>query len=297
MDKVLVIIVTYNAHDWIHQCLNSVDMERYDAFVVDNASTDDTLSILHAEYPKAIVRAMDKNLGFGQANNIGLRYALDNGYDYVLLLNQDAWLLPDTIEKLIASQKRNPEYWVLSPLQMNSEQGGLERHFEHFCAQDGVNIYSKILEPITFVNAALWLLSRKCVEFVGGFDPLFPHYGEDNDYVRRVHYWGGKVGVDTATIAYHEHPIVEQEMTIEQEIYRQRLVFMGIWKDVNISAFWGWISVVKLCIRKMLRCLLLCRFNNMLMYAKAWTETSKQRQNIALHRKCSVIQAAFLGKN
>ena len=36
MDKVLVIIVTYNAHDWIHQCLDSVDMERYDAFVVDN---------------------------------------------------------------------------------------------------------------------------------------------------------------------------------------------------------------------------------------------------------------------
>ena len=67
MDRVLVIIVTYNAQDWIHQCLNSVDMERYDAFVVDNASTDDTLSILQAEYPKAIVRLMDKNLGLSAA--------------------------------------------------------------------------------------------------------------------------------------------------------------------------------------------------------------------------------------
>ena len=116
MDKVLVIIVTYNAHDWIHQCLDSVDMERYDAIVVDNASTDDTLSILQEEYPKAIVRAMDKNLGFGQANNIGLRYALDNGYDYVLLLNQDAWLLLDTIEKLIAAQKQHLLHQFPKPL-------------------------------------------------------------------------------------------------------------------------------------------------------------------------------------
>lgn len=294
MDKVLVIIVTYNAHDWIHQCLNSVDMERYDAFVVDNASSDDTLQILQAEYPKAIVRAMDKNLGFGQANNIGLRYALDNGYDYVFLLNQDAWLLPDTIERLIAAQKQNPEYWVLSPLQMNTEQGGAEKHFEHFCLQDQVDLCSGKLEPITFVNAALWLMSRKCVEFVGGFDPLFPHYGEDNDYARRVHYWGGKIGVDTATMAYHEHPIVKKIMTIEQEEYRQKLVLMGMWKDMNTSAFWGGISMVKLCVRKMLKCLFLCRFNDMLMYVKAWVETTKQRQKIIVHRELSANPTAFL---
>ena len=294
MDKVLVIIVTYNAHDWISQCLNSVDMERYDAFVVDNASTDDTLSILHAEYPKAIVRAMDKNLGFGQANNIGLRYALDMGYDYVFLLNQDAWLLSDTIEKLIAAQKQHPKYWVLSPLQMNTAQGGIERHFEHFCKQSNVDVYSKKIEDVTFINAAIWFMSKQCVEIVGGFDSIFPHYGEDNDYIRRVQYWEGKIGVDTATIAYHEHPIAKKEMTLEQEIYRQRLVYIGIWKDINYSAVRGGIACWSVLCRKLLKSLLHADMRDLKLYWCAWVEAYKSKNEIILHRQLSKKKGAFL---
>ena len=294
MDKVLVIIVTYNAHDWIHQCLNSMDMERYDAFVVDNASTDDTLSILHAEYPKAIVRAMDKNLGFGQANNVGLRYALDNGYDYVFLLNQDAWLLPDTIEKLIAAQKQHPEYWVLSPLQMNTAQGGVERHFERFCKQSNVDVYSKKIEDVTFINAAIWFMSKQCVEIVGGFDSIFPHYGEDNDYIRRMQYWGGKIGVDTATVAYHEHPVVKNDMTLEQEIYRQRLVYMGIWKDINHSVVVGISSCVCILCRKLLKSLLHADINGLKLYWCAWMEAYSLKKEIILHRQLSKRKGAFL---
>lgn len=294
MDKVLVIMVTYNAHDWIHQCLNSVDMERYDAFVVDNASTDNTLSILHAEYPKAIVRAMDKNLGFGQANNIGLRYALDNGYDYVFLLNQDAWLLPDTIEKLIAAQKQHPEYWVLSPLQMNTAQGGVERHFERFCKQSNIDFHSNKIEDVEFVNAAIWFMSRQCVEVVGGFDSIFPHYGEDNDYIRRVQYWGGKIGVDTATVAYHEHPIVKNNMTLEQEIYRQRLVYMGIWKDINYSAVRGVIACWSVLCCKLLKSLLHADMRDLKLYWCAWVEAYKSKNEIILHRQLSKKKGAFL---
>lgn len=294
MDKVLVIIVTYNAHDWIHQCLNSVDMERYDAFVVDNASTDDTLSILHTEYPKAIVREMDKNLGFGQANNIGLRYALDNGYDYVFLLNQDAWLLPDTIEKLIVAQKQHPEYWVLSPLQMNTAQGGVERHFERFCKQSNIDFHSNKIEDVEFVNAAIWFMSRQCVEVVGGFDSIFPHYGEDNDYIRRVQYWGGKIGVDTATVAYHEHPIVKNNMTLEQEIYRQRLVYMGIWKDINYSAVRGVIACWSVLCRKLMKSLLHVDIKGLKLYWHAWVEAYSLKKEIILHRQLSKKKGAFL---
>ena len=294
MDKVLVIIVTYNAHDWISQCLNSVDMDRYDAFVVDNASTDDTRQILQEEYPKAIVRAMDKNLGFGQANNIGLRYALDNGYDYVLLLNQDAWLLSDTIEKLIAAQKQHPENWVLSPLQMNTAQGGIERHFEHFCKQSNVDVYSKKIEDVTFINAAIWFMSKQCVEIVGGFDSIFPHYGEDNDYIRRVQYWGGQIGVDTATIAYHEHPIANKEMTLEQEIYRQRLVYMEVWKDINYSVVRGIIACWSVMSRKLMKSLLYVDIKRLKLYWCAWVEAYKSKNEIILHRQLSKKKGAFL---
>ena len=62
-----------------------------------------------------------ENLGFGRANNLGLQYALDNRYDYVYLLNQDAWIFPDTFETLVDISKRYPEYGIISPLQMNSD--------------------------------------------------------------------------------------------------------------------------------------------------------------------------------
>lgn len=231
MYKVLVIIVTYNAHDWIHQCLNSVDMERYDAFVVDNASTDDTLSILHTEYPEAIVRAMDKNMGFGQANNIGLRYALDNGYNYVFLLNQDAWLLPDTIEKLIAAQNQHPEYWVLSPLQMNTAQGGVEKQFGVYCKKNKVQLNLDVPQPVDFVNAALWLISIECIRLVGGFNPIYPHYGEDVDFVQRIQYKHRNVGVVANVIAYHERVMGEESLKKMQ--YRTKLSLMGILLDIN----------------------------------------------------------------
>lgn len=265
MYKVLVIIVTYNAHDWIHQCLNSVDMERYDAFVVDNASTDDTLSILHTEYPKAIVRAMDKNMGFGQANNIGLRYALDNGYDYVLLLNQDAWLLPDTIEKLIAAQNQHPEYWVLSPLQMNTAQGGVEKQFGVYCKKNKVQLNLDVPQPVDFVNAALWLISIECIRLVGGFNPIYPHYGEDVDFVQRIQYKHRNVGVVANVIAYHERVMGEESLKKMQ--YRTKLSLMGILLDINHPFLVALFRLLLLGARKIIKGIILgdkVLVNNML---------------------------------
>lgn len=265
MYKVLVIIVTYNAHDWIHQCLNSVDMERYDAFVVDNASTDDTLSILHTEYPKAIVRAMDKNMGFGQANNIGLRYALDNGYDYVFLLNQDAWLLPDTIEKLIAARNQHPEYWVLSPLQMNTAQGGVEKQFGVYCKKNKVQLNLDVPQPVDFVNAALWLISIECIRLVGGFNPKYPHYGEDVDFVQRIQYKHRNVGVVANVIAYHERVMGEESLKKMQ--YRTKLSLMGILLDINHPFLVALFRLLLLGARKIIKGIILgdkVLVNNML---------------------------------
>lgn len=265
MYKVLVIIVTYNAHDWIHQCLNSVDMERYDAFVVDNASTDDTLSILHTEYPKAIVRAMDKNMGFGQANNIGLRYALDNGYDYVFLLNQDAWLLPDTIEKLIAAQNQHPEYWVLSPLQMNTAQGGVEKQFGVYCKKNKVQLNLDVPQPVDFVNAALWLISIECIRLVGGFNPIYPHYGEDVDFVQRIQYKHRNVGVVANVIAYHERVMGEESLKKMQ--YRTKLSLMGILLDINHPFVVAFLLLFFVGVRKIIKGIILgdkVLVNNML---------------------------------
>ena len=68
--------------------------------LVDNGSTDESQQYIRENYPDIIFRQSETNLGFGRAHNIGIEYAIEHGYDYVYLLNQDAWIHNDTIEKL-----------------------------------------------------------------------------------------------------------------------------------------------------------------------------------------------------
>ena len=121
--NILVVIVTYNAMQWAERCFSSLKSSslRPDVYVVDNGSTDGTQSYIQEHYPEVMFHQSAENLGFGKANNMGLQYALDYNYDYVYLLNQDAWVMEDTFEKLVNLSKQYPDYGILSPFQMNSD--------------------------------------------------------------------------------------------------------------------------------------------------------------------------------
>ena len=64
--------------------------------------------ICKSNYPEAIFIQNSENAGFGKANNIGIKYALKKEFDFLYLLNQDAWIYPDTISLLINTQKNIP---------------------------------------------------------------------------------------------------------------------------------------------------------------------------------------------
>ena len=100
--KIYTIIVTYNAmqRNWIDRCMESLSKSTIQTIpvLIDNGSTDGTREHIPQHYPDAVWLPQDKNLGFGQANNVGIKYALEHNADYILLLNQDAALSPDAIE-------------------------------------------------------------------------------------------------------------------------------------------------------------------------------------------------------
>lgn len=211
VNKLFVIIVTHNAMPWIDQCLQSTGA--YPVVVVDNASTDDTVGYIKKNYPEVTLLPKQKNLGFGQGNNVGISYALKQGAEHVFLLNQDAYLVNDCLENLIAVQKSNPEYGILSPIHLNGKGDLLDKNFSQYVRYDATpHFYSDFVlnKPkqevyeVPFVNAAGWLISKKCLEKVGGFDPLFFHYGEDDNYCQRVHYHGLKVGVIPNAFLRHD---------------------------------------------------------------------------------------------
>lgn len=232
-NKVLVIIVAYNSMKWAERCYESLRNSTVpcDVITIDNGSTDGTQEYVKTHYPEVDYRDLKSNTGFGHANNIGLQRALDEGYEYAYLLNQDAWVMPNTFERLIAASLEHPEYGVLSPLQMKADLKHFDDKFVTYAVGECQTERPLMLEDFyfnraaeiyetRFVMAAHWFIPRHCFELVGGFSPTFFHYGEDNNYLTRVRYWKQKVGIVTTTQAVHDRG--DSHWSKEKELYVTR---------------------------------------------------------------------------
>jgi len=207
---VYVVIVTYNGMKWIDKCLRDVlqsDIE-IKVVVIDNRSTDDTVNFIKNNYPQVDLTETDENLGFGRANNIGIKKAVKANADYVFLLNQDGYVEENTISKLVSFHNGHLEYGVLSPQQKNGNGTELDKKFKNIvlgnCVTNSFLESGKTIYDVSFVMAAFWLISADCLKRVGVFDPIFFHYGEDGDYLSRVRFHGFKIGVVMDSVAYHD---------------------------------------------------------------------------------------------
>ncbi|WP_432409977.1 glycosyltransferase family 2 protein [Rasiella sp. SM2506] len=241
--KINIIIVTYNGIPWLQECLSSC--EDFPVVVVDNDSSDGTVALIKKKFPKVQVFPQKQNLGFGQANNLGIRYALANGANYVFLLNQDAYLETGCIEKLVAVQKRNAKYGILSPVHLNGNGNVLDKSFSGFLAYKNNRFFysdfvlKKPLQEIydvPFVNAAGWLLSKNILETIGGFDPIFFHYGEDDNFCQRARFHGFKIGVVPTTYLRHDRenrPIEKFEKGTEKYFQRMELSLRVRYANIN----------------------------------------------------------------
>jgi len=214
--KVFVIITTFNGKHWYDRCFRSLQNSDLpvQVIVIDNASSDNTISYIQTNFPKVHLIVSEINIGFGQANNKGIAFALNQGADYVFLLNQDAWIEPNTISELINAQKKQPEYGILSPIHLNAQKTAIEkgliiyltttRHTPNELISDFYLGLKKEIYDTNYVNAAAWLIPRNTIETVGGFDPLFFHYAEDDNYLSRVIFHGFKVGLVPKVTICHD---------------------------------------------------------------------------------------------
>ena len=211
--RVLAVVVTYNAMRWADRCLGSLlrSSLKPAVLVVDNGSSDGTREHVRSAFPEVRLECRPENPGFGAANNIGLRMALEEGFDFVYLMNQDAWVEEDTLELLAAAHR--PEFGVLSPVQ-NTAEGAPDANFQRWCGsslrlagvQPGKTSPDAVpgIVEVPFVMAAHWLVSRGALRKVGGFSPAFRQYGEDDNYIDRLHWHGFSCGVVPAASAVHD---------------------------------------------------------------------------------------------
>lgn len=110
--SVAVIVLTWNRPHELIDCLDSfacLDYPNYETVVVDNHSEDDTVQIVRERYPWATLIVNEDNLGYVGGNNVGIRYALDRGFDYVCILNSDTKVSPNLLSGLVEVMRSDPK--------------------------------------------------------------------------------------------------------------------------------------------------------------------------------------------
>jgi len=216
MTTLSVFIVSYNSAPLLPSCLDSLRAQTLAAeleiIVVDNASRDDSVALVRANYPEVKLIASEVNLGFGNANN--LAFAQAQGH-YLVLLNPDAHLLPDALEKAVRHMAAHADAGMGGGL-LQDTQGGWQPSARLFPSllNDGLTLSGLAslypasrffgrfdrtwADPYTpaavdWVPGAFAILPRSLAEQIGLFDPRFFLYYEEVDLCRRIHQAGYKV--------------------------------------------------------------------------------------------------------
>ena len=215
--KVTAIIITYNGSRWIRKCLEHLFSSTVpvNVIIIDNNSSDDTAQIIESEFSEALLVRNNRNQGFGAANNQGIKLAIQHNPEYVFLLNQDCYIMDDCIKLLVDSAKMTPGIGILSPLHLNGEGNridhGFRMHFEKANSEKNIDRYmndrTEEVIQVPFINAACWLVRTSALQIVGGFDPQFYHYGEDDNLASRFIYHGFDVAIYTGTSVRHDREI------------------------------------------------------------------------------------------
>ena len=120
---VYILVLCHNGRKWLETCLSSLADTQYPNYrivLIDNGSEDGSIDLVKENYPEVEVVENRKNLGWCEGNNIGVRKALNEGADHVVLLNSDIkaeqamWL-----ENLVSFAENNPRYGIVGCIQYN----------------------------------------------------------------------------------------------------------------------------------------------------------------------------------
>ena len=208
-DEISVVVVTYDAMPWIERCLESV--RGNEVIVVDHGSRDGTLELVRERFPEVRV-IQQENRGMGGGNNAGMRAAQGR---YTFLLNSDAWVVGDALDRLAAYLDTHPAVAVAGP-RLTNPDGSLQRSIRGFptlwrvateyfflrklaprsrllnAFYGGGFRHDQTGEVETLYGPAM-LVRREAADAVGLFDERFFMFSEETDWTYRFRQAGWTV--------------------------------------------------------------------------------------------------------
>jgi GT2 family glycosyltransferase len=215
-------MVNFNGRDDLASCLPSLfaqSFKDYEIIVVDNSSTDDSVSMLKSKFPQAKVIESGKNWGFGAGNNIGAR---NSRSEYIVFTNYDVEFDQDWLRHMVETAQNNPSIGIVAPKIMLYYQRnlvntcGLSFQYTGHAFSRGYLSPSNQFdssEDIISATGCAFLIKRSLFEELGGFDEYYHQFSsrffhsslEDVDLSWRAQLLGYKVVFDPRAIMYHKH--------------------------------------------------------------------------------------------
>ena len=219
-NKVCVILVNYNGKKYNDKCIRSVlrseGIGSIQIVIADNASTDGSLEELQDKWgthPQVKIISLDDNYGFSKANNVGIEWAMQNEFSYILLLNNDTEITSATIKKMIKCQEETGGIIVPKVLYADRPNviwcaGGfftpvIKKAVQRGLDKEDVGQFDEV-EKCSFANGCCMLLTREIVEQVGNLDERFFLYYEDTEYSLRALRVGVEIWYCGQAVVYHK---------------------------------------------------------------------------------------------
>ena len=262
--KVYIIIINWNQEELTNQCILSLKKilyTNYEIVLVDNHSLDGSYEALRERFGREVtVIRNEKNFGFSEGNNIGIKYAMKNGCDYVCLLNNDTVVEPDFLNHLIKTAGEDPSIGIVGGLIYHFEpkkkmwQMGAKINFntlkinffkESFLDTDSDRAYFEA----DYISGCLMLAKASLIKKIGMLEPLFFNYFEDADWCMRAWEAGFRVAVSKKALIYHKVSAAVGPVWKRYVAYRNQPLFMVLRKKLNILYlfYYPW-RVTKECI-------------------------------------------------
>jgi GT2 family glycosyltransferase len=214
MTRLAIIIVSYNSRKDLETALRSLTAPApatpHEIVVVDNASTDSTPAYVRERWPGVRIIASESNIGFAQANNVGIR---NTSSELVLMVNPDTLVSGLDVDRLVSVLESHPDVAIVGPRIVDGS-GRAELSFGAMISpwaelrqkilvrgnDRGLSFITGIVDRMTrrthlvdWVSGACLLIRRPDLDRVGGFDPRFFMYAEDVDLCAAVRAHGRSV--------------------------------------------------------------------------------------------------------
>lgn len=260
LPSIFVIILNWKGWQDTIECLESLlrnDYKNFRVVVIDNHSED-------GSYEKLLEWCRDKhrftvlqtkaNIGFAGGNNVGIKYALANDAEYILLLNNDTVVTENFLSGLIKTAKEedagitgckilrhsDAHIWYLGG-KMSWLRGGA---YHPGKGRSDREVAKKPFE-VDFVTGCMMLIKREVFDKIGLLDESYFLYNEDTDYCMKALKAGIKMAVDPLTIIYHKERSTDGGWK-QYHIYyliRNKLIFMKRYAP-NVATLWTFYSVI-----------------------------------------------------